>query len=164
MTKNPDGSVTLGPKPFTLSGVDGAFAVSLAPTTGKTQPPPAIGEPKVKGDVELSADLTGSARSQARGDREGDGRIDTDAELHVTAGGKDGNVKGANSPRPELAVQITKTVSARLGYELGVPAPGENPDRTELTLDWRFFRNWSLVAVVGDQGSTALDVLWRMRC
>ena len=69
----------------------------------------------------------------------------------------------ANSPRPELAVQITKTVSARLGYKLGVPAPGENPDRTELTLDWRFVRNWSLVAVVGDQGSTALDVVWRMR-
>ncbi len=54
-------------------------------------------------------------------------------------------------------------ISARLGYKLGVPAPGENPDRTELTLDWRFIRNWSLVAVVGDQGSTALDVLWRMR-
>ncbi len=69
----------------------------------------------------------------------------------------------SNNPRPELAVQITKTVSARLGYKLGVPAPGENPDRTELTLDWRFIRNWSLVAVVGDQGSTALDVVWRMR-
>src|SRR6185295_8355266 len=62
----------------------------------------------------------------------------------------------ADSPRPELAVQITNHISARLGYKLGVPAPGENPDRTELTLDWRFIRNWSLVAVVGDQGSTAL--------
>ena len=54
-------------------------------------------------------------------------------------------------------------MSARLSYKLGVPAPGQNPDRTELTLDWRFIRNWSLVAVVGDQGSTALDVMWRMR-
>jgi translocation and assembly module TamB len=69
----------------------------------------------------------------------------------------------ADNPRPELAVQISKKVSARLGYKLGVPAPGENPDRTELTLDWRFIRNWSLVAVVGDQGSTALDVVWRFR-
>lgn len=69
----------------------------------------------------------------------------------------------ADSPRPELAVQISKKVSASLGYKLGVPAPGENPDRTELTLDWRFVRNWSLVTVVGDQGSTALDLVWRLR-
>lgn len=67
------------------------------------------------------------------------------------------------SPRPELAVQITKSISARLGYKLGVPAPGENPDRTELTLDWRFVRSWSLVTVVGEQGSTAVDVVWRRR-
>ena len=69
----------------------------------------------------------------------------------------------ANNPRPELAVQISKKVSARLGYKLGVPAPGDNPDRTELTLSFRFVRNWSLDAVVGDQGSTALDVTWRLR-
>jgi translocation and assembly module TamB len=69
----------------------------------------------------------------------------------------------SDSPRPELAVQLTKEVSARLGYKLGVPAPGDNPDRTELTLEWRFIRNWSLVGVVGDHGSTALDVLWRRR-
>jgi translocation and assembly module TamB len=69
----------------------------------------------------------------------------------------------ANNPRPELAVQISRKVSARLGYKLGVPAPGDNPDRTELTIDWRFVRNWSIEAVVGDQGSTALDVVWRLR-
>ena len=69
----------------------------------------------------------------------------------------------ADNPRPELAVQLSKKVSARIGYKLGVPAPGDNPDRTELTIDWRFVRNWSLSAVVGDQGSTALDVVWRYR-
>jgi translocation and assembly module TamB len=69
----------------------------------------------------------------------------------------------ADNPRPELAVQISKKVSARIGYKLGVPAPGDNPDRTELTIDWRFVRNWSIEAVVGDQGSTALDVVWRLR-
>jgi autotransporter translocation and assembly factor TamB len=68
-----------------------------------------------------------------------------------------------NSPRPELAVQLSRKVSARLSYKLGVPAPGDNPDRTELTLDWRFLRDWSLTAVVGDQGSTALDLVWRHR-
>jgi translocation and assembly module TamB len=69
----------------------------------------------------------------------------------------------ANSPNPELAVQISKSVSASVTYKLGVPPPGQNPDRTLVTLDWRFVRDWSLAAVVGDQGSTALDVMWRMR-
>lgn len=69
----------------------------------------------------------------------------------------------SDNPRPELAVQLSRKVSARIGYKLGVPAPGDNPDRTELTIDWRFVRNWSLSAVVGDQGSTALDVVWRLR-
>ncbi|MEO7327176.1 MAG: translocation/assembly module TamB domain-containing protein, partial [Minicystis sp.] len=69
----------------------------------------------------------------------------------------------ADNPRPELAVQLSKKVSARLSYKLGVPAPGDNPDRTELTIGWRFVRNWSIEAVVGDQGSTALDVVWRLR-
>ncbi len=69
----------------------------------------------------------------------------------------------ANSPRPEVGVQITKTISARLGYKLGVPTPGDNPDRAQLTVDWRFIRNWSLSTEVGDQGSTALDIVWRKR-
>lgn len=69
----------------------------------------------------------------------------------------------ANTPRPELAVQLSRRVSARIGYKLGVPAPGDNPDRTELTMNWRFIRNWSLSAVVGDQGSSALDLVWRLR-
>ncbi len=60
----------------------------------------------------------------------------------------------AGNPRPELDVQLSRTVTARLGYELGVPAPGENPNRTKLTIDWRFIRDWSLTAVIGDAGST----------
>ncbi|MFO0614133.1 MAG: translocation/assembly module TamB domain-containing protein [Polyangiaceae bacterium] len=67
----------------------------------------------------------------------------------------------ANNPQPQVVVQITKNISASLGYKLGVPAPGDNPDRAELTLDWRFVKNWNLTAAVGDQGSTALDVEWR---
>jgi translocation and assembly module TamB len=69
----------------------------------------------------------------------------------------------ASNPRPEVSIQIARNLSARLGYKLGVPAPGDNPDRTELTLDWRLIRDWSLTAVVGDQGSTSLDVGWRRR-
>jgi translocation and assembly module TamB len=69
----------------------------------------------------------------------------------------------AGNPRPELDMQLSKSISARLGYRLGVPAPGENPDRTELTIEWRFIRNFSLTAVIGDQGSTSLNVVWRLR-
>jgi translocation and assembly module TamB len=69
----------------------------------------------------------------------------------------------AGNPRPEVTVQLSKDVTARLGYKLGAPAPGENPDRTELTVDWRFIRDWSLSAGIGDAGSTAVDVLWRYR-
>lgn len=67
----------------------------------------------------------------------------------------------ANNPQPQIVVQLSKSISASLGYKLGVPAPGDNPDRAELTVDWRFINNWSLTAAVGDQGSTALDVEWR---
>jgi autotransporter translocation and assembly factor TamB len=69
----------------------------------------------------------------------------------------------AGNPRPEVTIQLSKDVTARVGYKLGVPAPGENPDRTELTVDWRFVRDWSLSAGIGDAGSTAVDVLWRYR-
>jgi len=89
--------------------------------------------------------------------------------LNAAISGITGDVKlrvdtsRAASPRPELVVELSRRVTARLAYSLGVPGPGEDPDRAALTLDWRFDRDWSLVAVVGDQGSTALDVVWRLR-
>lgn len=42
-------------------------------------------------------------------------------------------------------------------------APRESPDPTELTLDRRFIRDFSPVTVLGDQGSTSVDGVWRMR-
>ncbi len=69
----------------------------------------------------------------------------------------------SNNPRPELAVQVSKTVSARVGYNLGLPAPGQNPDRTMLMLDWRFRRRWSMLTTVGDRGSSILDFIWHLR-
>ena len=69
----------------------------------------------------------------------------------------------ANSPNPELAVQILEERLRPRGLQARCPPPGQNPDRTLVTLDWRFVRPFSLAAVVGDQGSTALDLMWRMR-
>ncbi len=68
----------------------------------------------------------------------------------------------ANSPQPQIVMQITKSISASLGYKLGSPTLGSDPDRAQVSVDWRFFKNWSLDTTVGDRGSTAVDVVWRM--
>lgn len=67
------------------------------------------------------------------------------------------------NPRPELEFQIAKNISLQIAYVLGVPPPGQNPDKSLLTLDWRFYRNFSLETTVGDRGSSILDLVWRKR-
>ncbi len=69
----------------------------------------------------------------------------------------------AANPKPEVAIQITSRVTARFGVKVGTPGPGDNPDRSSITLDWRFVRRWAVSAELGDQGSTAVDVVWRLR-
>ncbi len=69
----------------------------------------------------------------------------------------------SQNPRPELAVQVTKDVSATVAYNLGLPPPGQNPDRTQIILDYRFVRNWSLLTTFGDAGSSIVDLLWQYR-
>jgi translocation and assembly module TamB len=70
---------------------------------------------------------------------------------------------GPTNPRPEVEVQISRAISLELAFVLGTPPPGQNPDTTYATIDWRFVRNWSLATTVGNQGSTMADVLWRYR-
>jgi translocation and assembly module TamB len=67
--------------------------------------------------------------------------------------------------KPEVEVQIAKTVSVQLAHVLylGPPPPGTAPDTTLLTLDWRFLRKWSLEATVGNAGSTIVDLVWQYR-
>ena len=69
----------------------------------------------------------------------------------------------SQNPRPELAVQVTKSVTAALAYNLGKPLPGDNPDKTLIMLDYRFIRNWSLMTTFGDAGSSIYDLLWQYR-
>jgi translocation and assembly module TamB len=67
------------------------------------------------------------------------------------------------NPKPEVEVQIARDISLQIGYVLGTPPPGTNPDKTLVTVDWRFRRNWSMVATFGDQGSSIMDLIWQYR-
>jgi translocation and assembly module TamB len=67
------------------------------------------------------------------------------------------------NPRPEVAVQIARDISLQLAVVLGTPPPGENPDTTYVTVDWRFLRQWSLETTFGDMGSSIADVVWQHR-
>ncbi|HTQ42533.1 MAG TPA: translocation/assembly module TamB domain-containing protein, partial [Polyangiaceae bacterium] len=64
---------------------------------------------------------------------------------------------------PEVEVEVAKDISVQLAVVLGQPPPGVNPDRTLLTLDWRFASRWSLATTIGDAGTTIFDLLWRKR-
>jgi len=66
------------------------------------------------------------------------------------------------SARPELVLQLTAKVSAKVTRALG-QTPGQPPDMTFLTLDFLIVRNWSVSAMAGDRGATALDLVWRKR-
>lgn len=65
--------------------------------------------------------------------------------------------------RPEVAVQLNPEVSAQVTFIPTEPSPGQNPDRTLLTLEYRFLPRWTLEATVGDEGTSVLDLLWRYR-
>jgi translocation and assembly module TamB len=69
----------------------------------------------------------------------------------------------AGAPQPEVLVQVTPRLSAELAYLVETPDPGQPPDRTQLSLDLRLFKNWSLSTTIGDAGTLIVDLLWRYR-
>jgi len=71
----------------------------------------------------------------------------------------------SSNAKPEVEVQIAKDISLQVAevVYIGPPPPGSSPDRTLLTIDWRFLRKWSLQATVGDAGSTIVDLIWQYR-
>jgi translocation and assembly module TamB len=69
----------------------------------------------------------------------------------------------AQNPRPELAVQLSRKVTAEIAYNMGLPSPGQNPDKTLFILDYRFARNWSFMSTFGDRGSSLFDAIWQYR-
>jgi translocation and assembly module TamB len=73
------------------------------------------------------------------------------------------DTSNAASPRPEVEVQIARSISLQIAFVLGTPPPGSNPDKTFATIDWRFSRQWSLETTFGDEGSSFADVVWQLR-
>lgn len=67
------------------------------------------------------------------------------------------------APRPELVLQITPRVTAKVTQAIGEPTPGQSPDRTFLTVELRIASAWSLSTMIGDRGASALDLIWRRR-
>ena len=67
------------------------------------------------------------------------------------------------APRPELVLQLTPRIAAHVTQALGEPSPGQSPDRTFVTLEFRVASAWALSTMVGDRGATAFDVIWRRR-
>jgi translocation and assembly module TamB len=67
------------------------------------------------------------------------------------------------NPRPEVEVQIARDISLQVAYVIGTPPPGQNPDTTLFTLNWRFIRQWSLETTVGSSGTSILDLIWQYR-
>ncbi len=65
--------------------------------------------------------------------------------------------------RPELSLQVSRRVVAKVTRAIGAPAVGESPDRTFLTVELRLRRAWALSAIFGDHGASALDLIWRRR-
>jgi translocation and assembly module TamB len=67
------------------------------------------------------------------------------------------------NPRPEVEVQIARNISLELSVVLGTPPPGTNEDTTYATVDWKFYKHWSLETTFGNAGSSIADVIWRRR-
>jgi translocation and assembly module TamB len=66
------------------------------------------------------------------------------------------------NPRPEVVLQITRKISLQLGYVVGT-LPLTNPDRTLVTVGWRFVKNWEMAGTYGNAGTTLLDWIWQYR-
>jgi len=100
--------------------------------------------------VGVAGDTAAKGINKALGDLT---RLDVSARVDTSTG----------TARPELVVQISPRVTARVTRAVGEPQAGQPPDRTFLTFEFRFTRSWSVSGVVGDHGGSGMDVIWRRR-
>jgi translocation and assembly module TamB len=69
----------------------------------------------------------------------------------------------SSTPRADVEVQIARDISLQIAQVMGTPPPGQNPDMTLLTLNWRFIRQWSAQTTIGNAGTSILDLVWQYR-
>lgn len=82
----------------------------------------------------------------------------TDIDLSARVG-----TSRVGNPAAQLELQLARRVSLIYAYVLGLPPPGQNPDRNYATIEWRFRHEWTLETSIGDQGSTNVDLRWEHR-
>jgi hypothetical protein len=58
------------------------------------------------------------------------------------------------------SVELTERVRVEYIRQFGATQYGQPLDANQFALDWRFKPRWLLRTVVGDRGTTTLDVLW----
>jgi translocation and assembly module TamB len=64
--------------------------------------------------------------------------------------------------RPELEIQISPRVSISFAHVIGTP-PITEPDRNLATIEYRFYKNWSVETTAGDRGRAMVDAIWQRR-
>jgi len=122
------------------------------------------------GDLEASAQAGEAGAAAAGAAAAGVGTSLAAAGLNTVLSGVTGttittrvDTSVAQNPRPEVAIRLSDSVTAEVAYSTGLPAPGQNPDRVLVTIDWHFRESWSLSTTVGDKGSSVIDVIWQYR-
>jgi translocation and assembly module TamB len=113
------------------------------------------GAPSQENDSQKAAGLAGGVLTQGL-NKAISGVSNVDVTTRVDTSEK-------QNPRPQVEVQLTKTVSAEVTQNLGVTPPGQNPDKTLLAVDWRFVKNWSVTSTLGDRGTSIVDLTWKYR-
>jgi hypothetical protein len=58
------------------------------------------------------------------------------------------------------SVELTERVRVQYIRVFGATLYGQQQDANQFALDWRFKPRWLLRTVLGDRGTTTLDVLW----
>ena len=150
------GKVTLRSDPVLPGGQNDILALILFGTTDASQSGGA------NPDTSTVAGVAGGAAVQPI--NKALGGVNKALDKFGVVGGITAKVDTSTAnPRPEVEFQIARQISVEIGWVIGTPPPGTNPDMTLLTLRWRFLRNWSLEGTVGDQGTSIIDLIWQHR-
>ncbi len=151
------GKVTLRSDPVLPGGQNDILALILF---GTTENPSAASTGAMGGST--VAGVAGGAAVQPI--NKALGGVNRALDKFGLAGGITANIDTSTAnPRPEVEVQIARDISVQLGWVIGTPPPGTNPDSTLLTVKWRFLRTWSLEGTRGDAGTSIIDLIWQHR-